>query len=998
MIALKHQASEPGEVNMSGRAMRGVRIPCPQFIGRREELSWLQERLHGACNGRGGLVLVAGEAGVGKTRLINEVVDRHRRPEIRILEGRCSPFETELSYGPFVEAFRGLTRSLTPPGIRTLLGPYASEVSKLLPEVSQALPELQPNPPLSPPEEKSRLFESLYLLLHRLAAERPLIVTLEDLHWGDPASLELLGFLSYRIRADRALVLATFRLEELPRAEMLRRLREELTRTREAEELTLRPLGPLETDELLEEVFAGVVPTTEELRAWIYHSSEGNPFYTEEIVRSLVDSVGPVDHLDAGVLSRVPVPPSLRDAVLARLQQLTPSARDVLRTAAVLGRTFPLEPLQEITGLQGDLFTTPFTSLLTTQFIRLERAPQQYGFRHHLIREVVLQHLPPDVRRALHSRVGEYLEKRSAPPSSPQVLAYHFGEAADPERTVENALTAARQAAAVYAHDEAARYFRIVLVALPAHAADRRLAVAEGLGDALQYAGRFEQAVGAYETMSDCAKTLEQRTVMARAYRKIAAAQNRRTPGSGHASLEAGLGLLAGVDDPEESAQILAGLATEAYETGRYEDAVAHARSAVETIERSERASTRSYCLKMGLAEFLFTLWGAVGDAPRFHEEVLARARQAGDFSTELKALNHAGYMALLRGDFGPARQYLEQGRALSDRIGITPNFLAVSLAELSVLEGRWDDAEMLASQARTQLTGNTQNRSYAWATMVAGVVSVHRGRYDEAGQRLNEARISAGPDLYAGALISTALARLELARGNAGQARGILEHARTQIAATGLSGHPKAELIVALAEVMLQQDDLEAGRKLLEASTRSLELFPYLRPALRRIQGQLMVQAESLDAGIGHMERALSGPEPATQPYQEALLRLHLGVCLLRRSRPGDRKKARAQLTEALAVLRRLGAQPDAERAQRALDRIGGRKPSAGMLTEREQEILTLLSRGFSNPAIAAHLFISPRTVEAHVSHILSKLNVHNRGEAIAWAAQRHKSSLTAH
>ena len=410
---------------MWGQVIRHLRIPSPRFIGRDDELLWLQERLEEARRGHGDVVFIAGEAGVGKSRLLTELVTRGQQAEIRVLDGKCSLFESALPYAPFIEAFRGLFHNRTPSEIGSLLGAYAAEVIRLLPELTQLLPGVRPNPPLSPPEERSRLFESLYQVLRHVAAEVPLILTIEDLHWADPASLEFLHFLGRRLRHDRWLVLATYRPEELAQAETLKRLREELSRGRLAQELALGPLSPAETGELLQETLGALAPAREDLATWVYQSSEGNPFFTEEILRALIEtSDAHIHRLDHAALSAIAVPATIREAILARMRSLGAEARGILAAAAVLGRTFDPEAVQAITGLAGETFTQPFMNLLSLQLVRADRIPLRYAFRHHLIREAVLESLPPDTRRSLHQRVGELLEARPSP--SPQILAYHF--------------------------------------------------------------------------------------------------------------------------------------------------------------------------------------------------------------------------------------------------------------------------------------------------------------------------------------------------------------------------------------------------------------------------------------------------------------------------------------------------------------------------------------------------------------------------------------------
>ncbi len=936
-------------------------------------------------------MLLAGEADVGKSRLITEATVQAQRAEVRVLEGKCSLFESALPYAPFIEAFRGLLRARTSSQMAALLGPYAPEVMKLLPELAQLLPGLQPNPPLSPADEKSRLFESLYLVLRQIAAEAPLILALEDIHWADPASLELLHFLARRVRRDRWLVLATYRPEELSHTEGLSRVRHDLLRERLAQELMIKPLTALETGELLTQVLSGHENVPERFKAWIFQFGEGNPFFTEEILRAIVETGDdPATRLDPEALAGVAIPTSVRETILTRLNQLTHEARRVLSAAAILGRTFDLDALQEVSAFEGDAFTQACMSLLSLQLIRADRTPLRYGFRHHLIREVVIQNIAPDVRRALHCRVGEWMEAQPSPGATPQVLVHHFHEAGDRDKTVHYAMTAASQASSVYAHEEAARYYDLVLKVLPEDAVEARLRSAEALGDALHYSGRFDRAVEAYTLMLQWAETAAMRPRMARAYRKIGRAQSEQTPGVGLAALEKGLATLSESDDPAEEALIRELVSIQAKFMGHIDRAEAEAKAGVAAAERSGDPAVLGRAYRFLKTCLPHREQGA--ETRAYAEKALELARQAHDIEGELLASHSAGWVALVDADFPRAREILERSAGLVERVGAVPSLLGgvVTLAELSLLDGRWDEAEAIASRVAKDLDERYDRPwPYAFAVLELGTISLLRGRLEEAEALLLEARGQPGGAYGPRMLILANLARLELRRSDVAAALTRLEEARRIGEDTGLTEEYFSEALLLAAEAHLRAGQTAAARSMLERAAESAKHFRYLAPVVFRVRGEVTAHEGNLDAAIPNYQAGLVHPATAAQPYQDALLRYHLGVCLLRRSGPGDRKSARAHLTEALAILERLGAKPDADMVRQAMQRIGGRTPSGHALTEREREVLTLLADGLSNAAIAGRLYISERTVEAHVSHILTKLSLETRVQAASWAAQ---------
>jgi DNA-binding CsgD family transcriptional regulator len=971
--------------------LRLLHIPCPRFIGREEELLWLQERLEEARRGQGELVFLAGEAGVGKTRLLGELIARGQQAEIRILEGRCSSFEATLPYAPFVEVFRGLVRGRTPSEIATLLGPYGPEVTRLLPELTQLLPHLQPNPALSPSAEKSRLFESLYQVLHGVAEDAPLILTLEDVHWADPASLELLHFIARRLRRDRWLVLATYRPEELPRAEALSHVRQDLLRERLAQDLPVAPLSSGETYELLTGVLGERAPASEALGAWIFQYGEGNPFFTEEILRTIVEaSDEPFVNLDPATLSATAVPATVRETILARLEHLTVDVRHVLATAAVLGRTFDQETLQEASALAGEAFAAPFASLLSLQLVRPDRVPLRYGFRHHLIREVVAQHLAPDIRRRLHQRVGELLEARGSPTVTPQMLTHHFQEAGDRERIVRYARAAAAEASAVYSHKEAAEYLTLALTALPATETRARLEVAESLGDAWLRAKQYDRAVQIFAEARDYAAALDLRLETARAYRKIGVAENERHCGSGFGAWEKGLALLADIDAPAEEAAIRAQTSEAAFMTGQYARGEAEARAGATAAERSGEPGVLGRCYRsLGIN---LAAQGHRSEARDCMDKAVTLAREAKDPEAEALALMNAGFYAMQAGEFGAARPVLEKAHVLAEKIGAIAcsENIVLDLAELSLLEGKWDEAEALSAESLARLEEWQRPFPFGFAAYDLACVHLLRGRFDEAEALLHQARKWASTFSGAQTLIPvlTALAQLERRRGNSDAARTWLEQALALSRESGHAGWATAEALLVLAETCVQTGGLAGARARLEAAVQASRAFPYLAPRVCRIRG-LVAQGVSLDEAIRHFEAGLGSLAAAPQPYEEALLRYHLALCLLRRNRIGDHKAARSHLGDALAIVERLGARPDVELVRHALGRIRGRVPAGHALTAREREVLALLAEGLSNAAIAGRLYLSERTIEVHVSHILHKLMLESRSQLAAWVAK---------
>jgi DNA-binding CsgD family transcriptional regulator len=863
---------------------------------------------------------------------------------------------------------------------------------KLLPELAACLLGVVASPPLSPPEEKSRLFESLYQVLRRVAANAPLILALEDVHWADSASLELLYFLGRRLRRDRWLAVATYRPEELVRAEGLARLREDLLRDRLGQELMLKSLSTEEIGELLHEVIGGDPAQLRSLAGLICHYGEGNPFFSEEILRAIVDAGDSLlITFDPTTVSAVPIPPTVQETIRLRLRQLTSEARMVLAAAAVLGRTFDLETLQQVTDLVGDAFSRPFMELLSHQLIRAERTPRCYGFRHHLIREVVMQNLAPDLRRALHGRVGLLLEGTTgAAQGVPQLLMHHFGEAGDRERTVRYGREAAWQASAVYAHEDAGRYLSLALDALPTPATSERLSVAEGLGDAWYQARRFEQSLQALAVMRECAMVLDAPRDLARAHRKIGTVGNVMRVGAGLPALETGLAIVAKIDAPSEEALIRAEMAFVACQAGQFAQAVTEARAGVAAAARAGDPKALSRCYWI-LGVSLQSL-GQYAEARESLKKAVAQAREANDLEAETSALNSLGCRAKEDADFVAAREALERACESVDKVGgMGCIFHAVlSLSELCLLEGRWDEAESLSRRVVLQLEELSRPFTFGFAALDLATVYLLRGRFDDAEALLRDAENSESSENTNTLLnVFNAQAQMALVRRTPAIAQKWLEKARALCESSRYAGAPRAESLLLITEAHVQNGDAAAAKESLEQAMQAAQPFRYLAPWVSRVTGLVAAHVGLLDEAIRHYQVGLDTLVAASQPYQEGLIRRELGVCHLRRNHQGDRRVARTQLAHALELFQRLGAQPDAEIVQQGLHRIGGRIPAGLALTIREQEVLALIAEGLSNAAIAGRLYLSERTVEVHVSHILSKLGVESRSHAVAWIAK---------
>ena len=317
------------------------RVSSPIFVGRETELARLTDALEQAAAGRPGTRLITGEAGIGKSRLVEEFLERARAADALVLEGDCLPVgETGLAYAPFVAALRPLVRSLDPDRLDHLIGPGRPELAHLLPDLGPppARAKRPPDASLSATTARARLFEIMFGVFHRLAQERPLVLVLEDLHWADASTRDLLRFLVRNARTEPMLVLATYRSDELHRRHSLRPLLTELQRLESVEIIELVAFVEAEVAAQL----AGIrgAPAEPQLVATVLSRSGGNPFFAEEL-------------LAAGAAGLV-LPRSLRDTLEDRVRQMSPDAQQIVRIASVAGARVDHGVLETVVELPQD--------------------------------------------------------------------------------------------------------------------------------------------------------------------------------------------------------------------------------------------------------------------------------------------------------------------------------------------------------------------------------------------------------------------------------------------------------------------------------------------------------------------------------------------------------------------------------------------------------------------------------------------------------------------
>jgi predicted ATPase len=453
-----------------------------QLIDREREQAQLQAWAAQAFAGRGSLVLLAGEAGVGKTTLARRAL---AGSGIYVLEGVGVQGGTS-AFGPVVEVLRAHLRSQG--GGPLVEGPLAAHLALLLPELGPPAAE----------GDRATLFEAIRQALAAVAARRPAALFLDDLQWADDATLELLAALARSLDEQPLLVLGAFRSDELPRDHPIRRLGSELRRAGRLRQVTVEPLGAEATAALLERTLGTVGPS---LRRAVFDRTDGVPFFVNELGSALAASgrlqAGP-DGLELREGEDVPLPDSVRDAVLLRAAGLSDAARAVVLTAAVAGQTFDPELVTAVAGLPE------WPDELLRLGIVVEAAPGRMAFRHALVREAFYGEVPWTRRVAMHRAVAQRLEATHA---APLVVAEHWALGRQPEQARASLLVAAEAFCAVHAYRDAERTTRRALELWPEERDEgedgTRVDVLERLAGCAELAGDLAEAGTIWREVAD---------------------------------------------------------------------------------------------------------------------------------------------------------------------------------------------------------------------------------------------------------------------------------------------------------------------------------------------------------------------------------------------------------------------------------------------------------------------------------------------------------------
>lgn len=659
-------------------AISRYRVP---LIGRQQPLQSLYAAWQEARAGRGKLVFISGEPGIGKTSLAQQAAAQSGAPVL--LVGQCQAPQGSPAYHLFTQVLQSYFSTVPPEFFDDRTYQQIANFSRLIPEIRQMLPDLSAPSPLEPGQEQLRLMTSLTQFIKRATQERPWLLILDDLQWADPMSLGLLRYLGRHLPSMAMLVIGNYRDTELERGHPLLETLHDLSRHPTYYHLHLDRLDLAQVGQLLGHLWEQ--PAPEALVARIYQHTQGNPFYVEEVAKGLVDE-GLISFRGGQWVFPSPeeihLPPSVRESVWQRIGHLSPETQTLLRQAAVLGQTFRFDDLQQMSGLPEWQTLEHLDMALERQLVQEVPGDFVLRFRHPEIQHVLYEDLGPLRRRMLHRQAGEALERRARaqPELIAEQLAYHFDKAGEPDKTLVYSLKAARQAQATYANEAARLWYQRTLDRLaqldPGQAVAfqwLRLEAHHSLGEVLSLVGEYGEALKQYAAarrlLEDEILSPAQARQMAHLCRQTAQAHEKRSEyGLALEWLDKGLSYLDEGEPTPEQIHIY-NLAGWTYvRKGEYGAAQTQLEQAL-TLARFTGLRQLEADSLHGLGAISWFL-GSLAQTITYGEQALHIFRELDDRQGEPRVLNLLAAAFQSQGDYGKARSYYGQSLSIYREIG----------------------------------------------------------------------------------------------------------------------------------------------------------------------------------------------------------------------------------------------------------------------------------------------------------------------------------------
>ncbi len=991
-------------------------VVCPILVGRDAPLSAGFHALDRARAAHGGALLVSGEAGIGKSRVVRAMRERARSLGFLTLQGACFEADRARPYGPILDLVRGLAATSSPALVEHYFAPASVELVTLFPELRTNFPDTTARQTLDPEDDRRRLFHSFTEAIHTLGKVQPVLLVIEDVHWSDDATLDLMLHLARRISADPISIILTFRSDEV--GSRLARLLADFDRARCASELSLNSLGVPDVSAMLQSIFGPQVAFGSSFVNTLHELTEGNPFFIEEMLKGMVVA-GDLARTDgtwrARPLDNVHVPRTAKEAVARRLAGLSEEARKVASIAAVAGRRFDFGLLQALTT-HGEVELLLLVKELVDAQLVIEESADRFAFRHALTREAIRARLLARERVALHRAIASALEQdhaRHPQEDRDDALAYHAFEAGSWETARRYALRAAARALSLSAPREALQHFERAVTAtenagLPADASlligrgqsnetlgafglanddfTAALAAARHTGDrrtewialhalGMLWAARDYDRAGRYrQDALEVARAIGDPALIARSLNRVGNwFANREEPHSAIPHHNEALAIFEQVADARGVAETVDLLAMAHHVAGAQETATTMYERSVELFSTLDD--------RRGLANALAVLSvcgpshhaspGPVGTS--IHSPALLTEERAIGLAVDIGWRAGEAFARYLladclawRGEYRRAQQLARESLAITQEIDHlqwecgTRRVLGMIALDVDASDEAIAQFSVAHDIAR-RLGSATWTR---WTGAPLAIALARAGRPQQAAAVLGAVDLTLPPSAESGELRRTLGERyMAVARGEIALATGNPADVLDIIGEPGSNGAPRAALV--RAEALGLMEEWDEAAKTLDSARVAAE-----RQGARALLWRIDAMCGAVHLGQRHRLEARRSFDAARLAAEEIISEL-------------DEPAFVASLRSAVD---RLAPPPPARTAgQVARDANGG-------LTRREWDTAALVAQGKSNRAIARQLGIGERTVESYVASVMAKLGFSSRAQIAVWAAAQLK------
>lgn len=868
-------------------------------------------------SGHGQLVILAGEPGIGKTRLAEHLASRGRTQDVLVLWGRCHEGEGAPAFWPWVQIIRTYLESVAHDVLQLDLGDTASVIAQVVPEIGRRLPGLPPPIPQEPEQARFRFFDGMARFFRNVALRRPLALIIDDLHWADRSSLALLSYVAREIRDSRIVVVGTYRNTEMAANQHLAESLAELSRSPGFQRHLLSGLTVVDVRRLVADATQG--QPDERVVSAVYERTEGNPFFVREVIRLLLMDGGLSGHSPHDAAS-VALPVGVTDVIGQRLSRLCCGCNEILAAASAIGREFSLNVLEPISALDRIALLDGLGEVLQAGLIEhMSGSVGRFRFSHVLIRDTIYEGLSLAQRAALHQRIGETLERLHGSEIDPYLtdLAYHFLQAIPTGDTsgqaVNYAIRAGDRATTQLAYAEAIAHYERALDVLNLGGptgGEITCLVLLSLGEAHNHAGQFEEAQKAFERAASTARQHDLPAPLARAALGAAGLGIIGHTSPRHVELlEEAVKVLHGLNVPLR-ARVLARLAFAIRGSSTQDRRRTLVNEAECIARRCDDPSTLLYVLVAGH----WGLWmpGNLDERLSIATEIIGLCAQTAETSLIPTAHAHRLFISTELGDIPAVDATIKTFTDLAQELGQPQRlWLAASFKTMrTFMAGCFGDAERCAVLTRTigEQPAPVLARDHYFVHML--LLRREQGRLGELSAEADEIDRRYATDIFWQSLLTILDSDLNRERealqrlGHlvAAIERHCLEDPRVVVAAAVLSSTPLVQADRDTAALFYSLLRPYAGRN--AVGPASMHCFGPMSHCL----GVLATTLSDMEEAQQHFEDAIEMSRRMGTPVYLAHSHVALAQILVTRSEPGDQDRARQLMRDAFESAKRLG------------------------------------------------------------------------------------------